>query len=123
MKYLCLAWEAEETFAAQSAQEWGALRAETLAYVDTLDKSGHLVMARPLKSARTAATLRVRNGSLAVTDGPFVETKEQLGGFILIEARDLNEAIQLAAKWPGARYGDIEVRPVEEGLPEDTRYN
>lgn len=122
MQYLCLAWEAEETFAAQSRAEWSALRAETLAYVESLEERGHLVLARPLGSARNAASLRVRNGQLSVTDGPFVETKEQLGGFILIEARDLNEAIQLASKWPGARYGDIEVRPVEETLRDDARY-
>ena len=122
MKYLSLAWEAEETFAAQSREEWNALRAETLAYVESLEERGHLVLAPPLGSARNAASLRVRNGQLSVTDGPFVETKEQLGGFILIEARDLNEAIQLASKWPGARYGDIEVRPVEETLRDDARY-
>jgi hypothetical protein len=75
-----------------------------------------------LQSARTAATLQVRNGKLAVTDGPFAETKEQLGGFFLIDARDLNEAIGLASKWPSARLGTIEVRPVEEELGPDKRY-
>jgi hypothetical protein len=123
MKYLCLVWEAEAPFAAQSREEWTALRTETLNYVAALQDSGHLLLAQPLKSARTAATLRVRNGSLSVTDGPFAETKEQLGGFFLIEARDLNEAIQIASKWPGARHGDIEVRPVEETLRVEGRYN
>lgn len=122
MKYLCLAYEAEATFKAMPREEWDALREETLAYVATLERSGHLVDARPLQSAQTAVTLKVRNGQLSVTDGPFAETKEQLGGFVLIEARDLNEAIQVAAKWPGARYGEIEVRPVEEMLREDARY-
>jgi hypothetical protein len=103
--------------------EWDAVREETLAYVDALKQSGQLVDARPLRSATTAATLRVRNGQLSVTDGPFAETKEQLGGYFLIEARDLNEAIQIAAKWPGARLGQIEVRPVEEGLRPEGRYN
>jgi hypothetical protein len=122
MKYLCLAWESEEPFARMSREEWHALRTETLAYVEQLRESGQLLDARPLQSARTAATLRVRNGQLSVTDGPFAETREQLGGYFLIEARDLNEAIQVAAKWPGARYGQIEVRPVEEDLPDDRRY-
>ena len=122
MKYLCLAYEAEAIFTAMPREEWDWLREETLAYVDALRRSGHLVDAQPLRSASTATTLKVRNGQLAVTDGPFAETKEQLGGYFLIEARDLNEAIQVASKWPGARYGEIEVRPVEEGLPEDARY-
>jgi hypothetical protein len=72
--------------------------------------------------ARTAASLRVRHGKLSVTDGPFAETKEILGGFFLIDARDLNEAIQVASKWPSARLGTIEVRPVEEELGLDGRY-
>ncbi|MFH0350450.1 MAG: YciI family protein [Chromatiales bacterium] len=122
MKYLCLAYEAEETFNAMSRSEWDALREETLAYVESLQKSGQLILTNALQSARTAATLRVRNGKLSVTDGPFAETKEQLGGFFLINARDLNEAIQVASKWPGARFGNIEVRPVEEELRQDKRY-
>ena len=122
MKYLCLAYEAEEMFQRMPRAEWLALRAETLAYVDALEKSGHLLVTNALQSARTAATLRVRNGELSVTDGPFTETKEQLGGFFLIEARDLDEAIQVAARWPSARLGQIEVRPVEEALREDARY-
>lgn len=123
MKYLCLAYEAEATFKAMPGAEWDALREETLTYVESLRRSGQLIDARPLKSATSAATLKVRNGQLSVTDGPFAETKEQLGGYFLIEARDLNEAIQVAAKWPGARYGEIEVRPVEEGLPASGRYD
>lgn len=122
MKYLCLAYEAEETFNAMSRSEWDALRKETLAYVEALQQSGHLVLTNALQSARTAATLRVRNGKLSVTDGPFAETKEQLGGFFLINARDLNEAIQVASKWPSARLGNIEVRPVEEALSVERRY-
>jgi len=122
MKYLCLAYEAEETFKALSSAEWDALRAETLAYVDTLKRNGHLVLTNALQSARTAATLKVRNGNLLVTDGPFMETKEQLGGFFLIEAADIDEAIRIAARWPGARFGEIEVRPVEEALREEGRY-
>lgn len=123
MKYLCLAYEAEETFNAMSRSEWDALRKETLAYVEALQQSGHLILTNALQSARTAATLRVRNGKLSVTDGPFAETKEQLGGFFLINARDLNEAIQVASKWPSARLGNIEVRPVEEALSVERRYS
>ena len=123
MKYLCLAYEAEEPFNAMSRSEWDALRKETLAYVEALRQSGHLILTNALQSARTAATLRVRNGKLSVTDGPFAETKEQLGGFFLINARDMNEAIQVASKWPSARLGNIEVRPVEEALSVERRYS
>jgi len=122
MKYLCLAYEEENVLNSLSRNEWDALRHETLSYVEELKTRGQLVSAEPLQSARTAATVRVRSGKLAVTDGPFAETKEQLGGFFLINARDLNDAIQVASKWPSARIGAIEVRPLEEGLPEDRRY-
>jgi hypothetical protein len=122
MKYLCLAYEAEETFKAMPRAEWEQLRQETLDYVEALKRADHLIDARPLQSATTAATLKLRNGQLLVTDGPFAETKEQLGGYFLIEARDLNQAIQIASKWPGARFGEIEVRPVAEELPAEGRY-
>lgn len=123
MKYLCLAYEEENTLNALSRSEWDALRSETLAYLEELRKSGHLISAEPLKSARTATTVRVRDRKVSMTDGPFAETKETLGGFFLIKARDLNEAIQVASKWPSARLGSIEVRPIEEGLPEERRYS
>lgn len=122
MKFLCLAYEEQAILDALSRTEWDALRTETLAYLEILEKGGHLVRASPLQSARTAATLQVRGGRLAVVDGPFADTKEQLGGFFLIEARDRAEAIELAARWPSARFGSIEVRPIEEGLPEERRY-
>lgn len=122
MKYLCLAYEEEQKLNALTAAEWQALRQETLDYVDGLQKSGRLILTQPLKSATTAATVRVRGGNLSVTDGPFAETKEQIGGFFLIEAVDLEDAVQVAAKWPSARLGTIEVRPVEEGLRLDGRY-
>ena len=122
MKYLCLAYEEEEKLNALSRNEWDALRGETLTYVEALRKSGHLIVTQALQSARTGATVRVRSGKLSVTDGPFAETKEQLGGFFLIDASDLNEAIQVASRWPSARLGSIEVRPIEEELRQDRRY-
>ncbi len=123
MKYLCLAYEEEAKLNALSRGEWNELRRETLEYVEVLRESGYLVAAEPLQSARTAVSLRVRGGGLSATDGPFAETKEQLGGFFLIEARDLNEAIQVASRWPSARIGTIEVRPVEAELREEGRYD
>ncbi len=122
MKYLCLAYAEEGTLRALSRSEWDSLRGETLAYVEELRGNGYLIAAEALQSARTASTVRVRGGRVSVTDGPFAETKEQLGGFFLIEAKDLNEAIQVAAKWPSARLGSIEVRPIEESLREEGRY-
>ena len=122
MKYLCLAYEEESKLNALSKSEWDSLRDETLAYVDELRSSGCLISTEPLQSVRTAATVRVRGGKVAITDGPFAETKETLGGFFLINARDLNDAIQVASKWPSARLGSIEVRPIEAGLPRDRRY-
>ena len=122
MKYLCLAYEEEQKLNALSKAEWDALRNETLAYVEQIAKKGYLISAEPLKSVRTARTVRVRNGKISITDGPFAETKEILGGFFLINAADLNEALQIAANWPSARLGSIEVRPIEEGLPADRRY-
>ena len=122
MKFLCMAYEEERKLNALAKSEWEILRAETLTYVDELKKNGYLITAEPLQSVRTAATVRVRNGKVAITDGPFAETKETLGGFFLINARDLNEAIQVASKWPSARLGSIEVRPIEDGLKEDKRY-
>lgn len=122
MKYLCMAYEEESKLDALSQSEWTALRAETLNYVDELKKGGYLIAAEPLQSVRTAATVRVRNGKISITDGPFAETKETLGGFFLIEATDMNEAIQVASRWPSARLGSIEVRPIEAGLKEDKRY-
>jgi hypothetical protein len=122
MKYLGIAYEEERTLNALNESEWRALRQETLDYVETLDRSGRLILAQPLQSATRAATLRVRNGKLSVTDGPFAETKEQIGGFFLFEAASFEEALDVAAKWPSARLGSIEVRPVEEGLRVDRRY-
>jgi hypothetical protein len=122
MKYLCLAYEEEKRLNDLSRGEWDILRGETLAYVEILRKSGHLILTNALQSARKAATVRIRDGQSRVLDGPYAETKEQLGGFFLVEARDMDEAIELASRWPSARLGIIEVRPIEEELREERRY-
>ena len=122
MKFLCLAYEEQAVLDALTQQEWQALRRETLEYVDGLRSRGQLLDARPLQSAATASTVRVRSGRSSITDGPFAETKEQLGGYFLIEAADVDEALRIAAAWPSARFGTIEVRPVDEELPVDGRY-
>jgi len=114
MKYLCLAYHDEQRLDALSKDELDVLIEETLAYNEELLTSGHLVAAEALQSVRTAVLLRVRDGRLSVTDGPFAETKEQLGGFFLISARDLNEAIQVASRMVQARVGCLEVRPIRE---------
>jgi hypothetical protein len=114
MKYLCLVYLEERKLNALSKSESEALIEESLAYDDMLRKSGHYIVSNPLQPVRFAATVRTRDGKAFVTDGPFAETKEQLGGFVLIEARDLNEAIQVASKIPPGRLGCIEVRPIME---------
>jgi len=122
MKYLCLAYEEETKLNALTQAEWDALRDETLTYLEGLRQKGQVLTAEALQSVRTATTVRVRSGKLSVTDGPFAETKEQLGGFFLIEAEDLDEAIQIASRWPSARLGSIEVRPIETELRQESRY-
>ena len=114
MKYLCLIYIEEKKLDALSKRELDALIDEALAYDEVLRKSGHYLVSDALQSVQTATTVRVRNGKVSVTDGPFAETKEQLGGFILIDARDLNDAIQVASKIPPARLGSVEVRPILE---------
>jgi hypothetical protein len=122
MKFLCLAYEEEKALNDLSPGEWKDLREETLAYVEMLEKSGRLIRTNALQSARKAATVRVRDGAPSVQDGPYAESKEQLGGFFLIEAKDLDDAVQVASRWPSARIGAIEVRPIQEDLPEARRY-
>jgi hypothetical protein len=122
MKFLCLAYEEEQKLTALSRSEWAELKNDTLVYLDELRVQGHIVGVEALKSSRYATTVRVRDGMASAVDGPFAETKEQLGGFFLIQARDQDEAIQIASKWPSARLGSIEVRPIEETLPEAGRY-
>src|SRR6476646_7986433 len=99
MKFLCLAYEEQAVLEALTTQEWQALRRETLEYVDGLRSRGQRIDAKPLQSAATASTVRVRGGRPSITDGPFVETKEQLGGYFLVEAADAAEALRIAAEW------------------------
>jgi len=107
MKYLCLVY--------LSAENWSACSdSACAAYAGQLQDSGKLIDGKPLHPVHTATTVRVRNGQTTITDGPFAETKEALAGFYLIDARDLNEAIQIASKIPPARYGSIEVRPTRD---------
>jgi len=114
MKYLCLIYLEEKSLEALTKGQHEALVAESLAYDDELQKRGHFIVAQALQPVRAAKSVRTRNGKLSATDGPFAETKEQVGGFILVEARDVDEAIQLAAKIPVGRFGGIEVRPIQE---------
>ncbi len=115
MKYLCLVYLEEKTLNALSGSERIALSDESMAYCEELQKNGHFIAASPLQPVETATTVRVRDGKASVTDGPFAETKEQLGGYFLIDVKDLNDALRVASKIPPARLGSIEVRPNKEG--------
>ena len=112
MKYLCLIYDDEKKMATMSKTEGDAIMGEYFAFTDGIKKSGHYVGGEALQPVQTATTVRVRNGKVSTTDGPFAETKEQLGGFYLIDAKDLNEAIQVASRIPSVRIGSVEVRPV-----------
>ena len=112
MKYLCLIYENEKSFESLSPAEGEAIMNEYFSFTDDIQKNGKYVAGEALHPTTTATTVRVRNGKVSTTDGPFAETKEQLGGFYLIEATDLNDAIQVASRIPSARHGAIEVRPV-----------
>lgn len=114
MRYLCLIYDEEKKVGAMSKSEADAFMGEYFAFTDDIKKSGHYLGGEALQPVQTATTVRVRNGKMSTTDGPFAETKEQLGGYYLIEARDLNDALQVASKIPSARLGSVEVRPIQE---------
>jgi hypothetical protein len=114
MKYACLVYHEEHKLAALSADQLAGMITECGAWVEDLQRRGHHVFSAALQSVRTATTVRNGGGEPSMTDGPFTETKEFLGGFTILEAADLNEALQLAAKCPAWRIGTIEVRPVLE---------
>jgi len=114
MKYVCLGYYDEKKWGTTSESEQKAFIDQCFAYDDVLRKNGNFVGGEALQSARTAATLRWVNGKVSVTDGPFAETKEQLGGLLVLQARDLNHAIELMSKHPGVKAGPFEIRPVED---------
>lgn len=114
MRYLCLVYSNGENGTPLSDREQQALDDEALAYDQQLKKSGHFITAAALQPIENSTVVRVHGGKVSITDGPFAETKEHIAGFILIEARDLNDAIQVAAKIPPARFGFVEIRPVLE---------
>jgi hypothetical protein len=118
MRYVCLVYGAESHLAELTQDEIDALIEETEEHTRELRDSGHLVLAQALEQVDAATTVRVRGGRLSATDGPFAETVEQLGGFVFIEARDLNEAVRIAGRIPAARYGSVEVRPAIELMRE-----
>jgi hypothetical protein len=122
MKYAALVYYREAELAALSQADWDALNRECLAGVERLAGQGHYLAGEALQPVATATTVRVRDGRMNATDGPFAETREQLAGFYLLEARDLNEAILLASRIPPARYGSIEVRPVRELAAEHNQH-
>jgi hypothetical protein len=114
MRYLCLIYSDEKTWDGMPTDQLNSMMGEYFAFTDGIKKSGHYLAGDALKPTTSATTVRVRNGKLSTTDGPFAETKEQLGGYYLIDAKDLNDAIQVASRIPSARMGSIEVRPIQE---------
>ena len=123
MKYLLLVHHDEEAFRRIPEAKQKEMLAESVQLTHRLDANGQYLHASPLQPAGSGVLVRVREGKELVTDGPFIETKEQLAGYFLVEARDLNEAVRIATWVPGARIGTVEVRPLIEisGLPASTR--
>lgn len=120
MKYACLVYVDEDLIGALSPQQGKRLIDESVEYDWGLRNNGHLILAQPLETPHTAVTIRVRSGRMSSTDGPFAETKEHLGGFFLIEARDMDEAIALAKTSPMASMGAIEIRAFLEQRHSET---
>ena len=112
MRYVCLIYDDEKKLAGMSKQDADSFMGEYFQFTEDIKKSGRYVAGEALQPVNSATSLRIRSGKLSTTDGPFAETREQLGGFYLIDARDLNEAIQIASRIPSAKTGTIEVRPV-----------
>jgi hypothetical protein len=112
MRYLCFVYCEDGRLETQTAAELEACMGEQLDYFEQLKAQGHAIAAHSLQPPETATCLRVRGGRVAITDGPFAETSELFGGFFILEAKDLNEAIRLAQQIPAARFGCIEVRPL-----------
>lgn len=114
MRYLCLIYEEEAQYATMSPSDMDAMMGAYNAFTEDIKNGGQLLGGEALQPVSTATSVRVRNGKMSTTDGPFAETREQLGGYYLINAKDLNEALQIAAKIPGAKTGTVEVRPIME---------
>jgi hypothetical protein len=112
VKYMLLIYDNEKVWTDMPPDEQGRLFGEYMQFTEGIKASGHYVSGAPLQPVATATSVRIRNAKQLVTDGPFAETQEQLGGYYLVEARDLNEAIGIAARIPSVRFGTIEVRPV-----------
>ena len=118
MKFVCLGYYDDRDWDTISESEQNALMEECFAYDDVLRKNGHFIGGEALQLARSARTLRFQNGKVAITDGPYAETKEQLGGILVLEAKDLDHAVQLMSKHPGVRVGPFEIRPADEQINE-----
>ena len=114
MRYLCLIYDNEKAWQQMSEADMQKGMAEYNAFTQSIKKSGNYVGGEALQPTTTAASVRVRNGKVSTTDGPYVETKEQLGGYYLITAKDLKDAVQVASQIPGAKHGTVEVRPIME---------
>ncbi|MEO5712635.1 MAG: YciI family protein [Luteolibacter sp.] len=114
MKYICLGYIEPNKPQDLLESEWHAMMDECFSYDDELRKNGHFADGHALQPPKTAATLRWENGKVSITDGPYAETKEQLGGILILEARDLNHAIQLMSKHPGVKAGPFEIRPAAD---------
>ena len=114
MKYICLGYIEPNKFENLSETERNAMVDECLAYDDELRKGGHFAGGEALQGSQAATTLRWKNGKVSITDGPYAETKEQIGGILILEARDLNHAIQLMSKHPGVKAGPFEIRPAAD---------
>jgi len=114
MKYICLGYMDQKRWDTMSERERTTFLDDCFSYDDVLRKNGHFIGGEALQGPRNAATLRFEGGKVIITDGPFAETKEQLGGILLLEARDLNHAIQLMSQHPGVRGGPFEIRPAAD---------
>ncbi len=114
MKFVCMGFIEESKYESLSEADGQRMMEECFAYDDELRRGGHFLGGEALQSARNAVTLRIKNGAVDVTDGPYAETKEMLGGILLLEARDLNHAIALMSQHPGVKMGPFEIRPADE---------
>lgn len=118
MKFVCLGYADMKKFAELSPQQMTEKMDECFAYDDVLRRGGHFIGGEALQSPERAATVRMRDGKVLVTDGPYAETREQLGGILLLEARDLKHAVELMSKHPGVQFGPFEIRPADETINE-----